>query len=109
MTKTRNRPTELGRKLGKELARLCDGQEEKYAGTGLAVPHRCATCAFRAGTYANGCEATLMDAVKCTIEQDTFLCHEHRKDDKPPVCAGFVLMRNNGDPIQVPWDYVGGE
>lgn len=91
-----NLPTEEGRALGKELARLCDSAL-------LGKPdERCATCAFRLGTEANGSPATLMDATKCVLERVPFFCHEHARP-----CAGFAAMVLTR-PVVAPWEFVGG-
>ena len=94
MTLVRNTPSPDGYALGERLDRFCEQEIEKYRATGMAVPRRCNTCAFRKGTYANGCVPTVMDALKCAVEGDTvFQCHEHRKGDEPPVCAGWMLLK----------------
>ena len=95
-----NGTTELGRELGAQLARLCDGEA-----AARGVDGRCATCAFRHGDHAaNGSPATQMDALKCIAEGNVFLCHEEDR-----ACAGWKLMRFEGDArVQVPWEYTGG-
>lgn len=95
-----NRITPEGWLLGKELARLCDGEAAKQGKDG-----RCWTCAFRAGDHlANGSVETLMGALKCAVERDAFWCHE---EDRP--CAGWLLMRSeNGKKFEVPWGHVEG-
>ena len=55
MTQVRNKPSADGYALGEHLDRFCEQEIEKYRQTGMAVPHRCDTCAFRKNTYANGC------------------------------------------------------
>lgn len=99
MSMQQNRVTNEGRALGREMARLCDGE---LAGK---RDDRCATCAFRAGDHlANGSPETLMSALKCALEGDPFWCHEH---DRP--CAGWAaLRRSKPDRIEVPWDHVPG-
>ena len=93
-----NIATDEGRALGKELARLCDGEAAKAGRDG-----RCDTCAFRAGDHvANGSVETLMTALKCVAEREPFWCHEH---DRP--CAGWRMMRFQ-EAVEMPWDYVGG-
>lgn len=95
MSLVRNKPTSDGYALGEHLDRFCEIEIDKYKEAGLAVPRRCDTCAFRKGTYANGCVPTIMDALKCAMEGDTaFLCHEHRKGDEPPICAGYLLLKS---------------
>jgi hypothetical protein len=98
--KVRNLPTPEGRALGVELARLVEGE---VAGKDDG---RCATCAFRVGTDANGSPQTLMDAVKCAAERVPFYCHEamsaeqdaawRRGEDLPgnmtKLCAGWRAM-----------------
>lgn len=94
-----NIATPEGRALGREMARLCDGQ---LAGK---RDDRCATCAFRLGDHlANGSPETLMSAVKCMIEGDPFWCHEH---DRP--CAGWNAMKFPKDSrAEAPWDHPEG-
>lgn len=106
MTLVRNKPTELGRSFGKNIARFCEERIKKYAGTGMAVPQRCGTCAFREGTVPNGCETTVWDAMKCALEGKVrFMCHEHRRDDEPPICAGYLLLANEGNPTTIKPEY----
>lgn len=105
-----NQPSEMGRALGKEMARFADQQEVKHGD----IPPRCATCAFRHGTRPNGCLSTVGDAMKCILEQEPFYCHE-RVDERGErvLCMGFVLLSVRDDaeserkPIKVPWPYTG--
>lgn len=94
MTLVRNKPEKDGWELGSHLHRFCEAEIEKYSGSGLAVPERCGTCAFREGTFPNGCVTTVMDALKSVLERDktVFLCHEHKRGDPAPVCAGYLLL-----------------
>lgn len=108
MALVRNTPSPEGYALGEHLDRFCEQEAEKYKGTGLAVPRRCDTCAFRKGTYANGCVPTVMDALKCTAEGVPFMCHEHRKADEPPVCAGWMLLAEGEKEAAAPWPFTGG-
>lgn len=99
----RNRPTPEGRELGAQIARLCDQEEAKQAKKVLAtIPERCGSCAFRGGTFPNGCAGTLMDAVHCIIEGRDFHCHEHGRTDQ--LCAGFQMMKlDEHRPVDWPW------
>lgn len=101
-----NRPTELGRALGAEVARLAD-----VAAAAGDYPERCKTCAFRGGTLPNGCEETLMDAMKCVIEGKPFMCHQtfDANDEPTEVCAGWLAARVETEDvtadIEAPWPY----
>lgn len=90
-----NRPSELGYQLGHELARLTDCEEVAAQQRFPRHRERCKTCAFRAGTVPNGCEATVMDALKCIVEKVPFYCHEQVDAEKEPtmLCAGYVLAQ----------------
>lgn len=90
-----NHVTPEGQALGREMARLCDGE---LAGK---PDNRCPTCAFRAGPHlANGSPWTLMTAVKCMAERTPFWCHEH---DRP--CAGWLAMRAPVEMVrEMPWE-----
>ena len=99
-----NRPTDLGRLLGEQIARLTEPEIE--AMKELGVPDlRCASCAFRKGTVPNGCESSLMDALKCGMEGEPFLCHEDK--GHKAFCHGWVAMRSamKGATMEVPWPY----
>lgn len=114
---TRNAPTPEGRSLGAHLARFADRAEEKLRDRMAArnvdkpVPERCQSCAFRDGTLPNGCPTTVMDAVKCLMEGDTFLCHASPVDEAGAhvgVCAGFLLLEKGGlveGVGRMPWEY----
>lgn len=87
----RNVPTPEGRILGEQIARLTevDLAERRKRFPNHAEP--CGTCAFRRGTYPNGCLATVMDALKCVVEGNTFYCHEHRKGKPLEPCTGWFI------------------
>jgi hypothetical protein len=95
-----NLPTPEGRALGRELARLCDGE------IGVGRDDRCSTCAFRSGTVPNGCAPTLMDALKCMMERVPFYCHEQ----EGKLCAGWrEMLPGKGEPaVAVPWAFSDG-
>jgi hypothetical protein len=103
----RNVPTPEGRALGKEIARLTNSEAARLLIAGKEVPYRCKTCAFRGGTFPNGCPETIMDATKCAIEGVPFLCHEtHRKGE---LCGGWSILRSaNGCNAKAPWDFTPG-
>lgn len=94
-----NARTPSGIALGREMARICDGE---LAGK---RDDRCQTCAFRHGDHiANGSPETLMTALKCAMEGTPFWCHEHDR-----ACSGWALMRfPKGTCIEAPWDAVEG-
>lgn len=95
-----NKPCDMGRALGKQMARLCD---DALAGK---PDNRCDTCAFRAGDHpANGSAATLMTATKCAMEGEPFWCHEHDR-----ACAGWAAMVFPKDArLEAPWDHIEGK
>lgn len=100
MAQIPNRPTELGYALGRNLARFADVEEARKPD----APKRCGTCAFRDGTIPNGCEATVMDALKCTMELGIFYCHEDKAGET--ACAGWNLLKTKlKDVVPCPWDY----
>jgi hypothetical protein len=57
--------------------------------------------------YANGCLPTVADALKCSFEGVPFECHEHRKADAAPVCAGWMILRGKTGEVSVPWSFIG--
>lgn len=99
------RVTPLGKELGENLARLVQHGIDVLAVDG-EPDVRCKTCAFRAGTIANGCIQTLADAVKCVMQGDRdFMCHQDTS--LKTLCHGYVAWRLicNGTHTTVPWDY----
>ena len=107
-----NRPTSIGKKIGRHLARLTDRCEKSLRLSGRIVPHPCGTCAFRRGTIPNGCEETVNDAMKAVAERDrTFMCHERPNGEAPSkVCGGYAIVTTalelSGAPIKkTPWEY----
>jgi len=87
-----NVPTDEGRALGAEIARLVDNDEARVRAAGLPVPPRCGDCATRLGTPPNGCAPTLMDFVKCAAEGEPFMCHVGAVDGEPArICGGWLL------------------
>lgn len=89
-----NLPSEEGRLLGEQMARLTDIEEAKQRDRFPDMLPRCNECALRHGTVANQCASTLMDIIKCTVEHDSFYCHKGIPDDGEPkrLCGGFVLL-----------------
>ena len=108
-TKAINQPCETGRELGRNLARFADVAEQEWRDSGISfVPQRCHSCAFKAGTYPNGCISTVADAMKCMMEREPFYCHHGIKDGEPSaVCGGWLLLQNGDPPVQVPWKFSG--
>lgn len=70
-------------------------------------------CAFRTGTIPNGCESTLMGALKCAMEHEPCYWHETFDKESNPkeLCAGWCILVNPSSPkITARWDYsVGGD
>jgi hypothetical protein len=100
MAKVINESTAEGFELGYHHARFVDQEEAKAPlANGLK---RCATCAFRQGTYPNGSPTTQMDALKCVMEGVVFDCHE---EDHP--CVGWALLRRGmeGHHARVAWPF----
>jgi hypothetical protein len=91
-----NLPTEEGRALGAELARLCDLEEANVREHFPRHHPRCDDCAFRAGTDPNGSAETLMDAVKALVEGVPFYCHKGMRDGQPQhLCAGYAILAHS--------------
>jgi DNA-directed RNA polymerase subunit RPC12/RpoP len=93
-----NRPTELGRAAGVELARLTDAAEVKQLKKFPNMRERCVSCAFRAGTIPNGCEETLVDAVEAITTGRAFKCHMGPKDEGgnlTELCIGWMLAMSD--------------
>lgn len=104
----RNRPTPEGRKLGEQLARLTEKAIAALAAEG-EPDERCKSCAFRAGTFPNGCPETVLDAFKCVIEGEPFLCHAPH-DGRP--CFGWyaaaVSMEGKVGKVPFPFSHEPG-
>lgn len=90
-----NMPTEAGRQLGELLAKLADEAEAEQQRDFPDMIPRCNDCAFRAGTRPNGCEETLMDAIKCAVEARPFYCHKGTQDGAmvpTRLCSGAMVL-----------------
>lgn len=98
-TAVQNRPTEAGRALGREIARLVDAEEKKQLQLFPDQHPRCVDCAARAGTIPNGCEETLMDFLKCAIEGVDFMCHKGLREGEKPhrPCMGWLILQRSSD------------
>lgn len=86
------KPSEHGRILGAEFARLADAMAPAHP----EIPERCKTCAFREGTIPNQSAGTLLEAMHCVLGTDPapFGCHQGLKDGVPTkLCAGYVLAK----------------
>ena len=99
----RNRPTLEGRELGGHFARFADAEDAAMRARAGAAPERCGTCAFRGGTIPNGCGGTLLDALRCILEDTPFYCHE-RPHQGERLCGGYLLLRD-GEAQKAPWDH----
>lgn len=105
--KSLNRPSPLGRELGAELVRLYEPEIARLAAAGVP-DERCASCALRLGTWPNGCETSLMDAIKCAFEGVPFLCHENGRmvDGVRPECHGWrAMVPKDGGVREMPWSW----
>jgi hypothetical protein len=91
---TPNVPTDEGKALGRELARLCDVEEREQLKRFPNQLPRCDDCALRAGTLPNGCPSTMMDVLKCVAEAEPFYCHKGVRDEADPkrLCSGFMIL-----------------
>lgn len=75
------------------------------------VPARCASCAFKKGTYPNRCLTTTADAMKCVMEHVPFYCHHDvnlkHPETTPPhsLCSGWMMLNRADKPVQVPWKF----
>ena len=117
MTGTRNVPTPEGREIGKELAWMTKqaradlvkrlGQE---AVAGL-LPEPCRSCAFRGGTFPNGCSGTVLDALKCVMEGVPFYCHQSPQNEDgrhTGLCHGYLTARTalvGKTALPTPWPF----
>lgn len=104
-TKDFNRVTPIGLFLGGLLLSIAEPMIKELASEG-EEDERCSTCAFRKGTVPNGCEQTLMDALKCIKEDVLFGCHA--VDGK--ACHGWfaarVAIKNGAElPIKTNWEF----
>lgn len=100
---TRNKPCDVGRAVGAELARL--------TGDATAGAPMCASCAFKPGTVPNGCITSVADAMKCVFEGERFWCHHDKKNGDPTrVCAGWKasvidFLAKGGSFSELSWPY----
>lgn len=96
----RNHRTQDGKALGKEHSRFYEQELSKRPRT---LDGRCATCAFRPDTLANGSPQTQMDVVKCIMERVPFHCHEQGREDT--LCHGYELLKSEAPPVKVAWEF----
>lgn len=103
-----NRVSPEGKKMGEQMARLCDRESKKFIAEGeWTEDERCASCAFRLGTVPNGCLQTQLDVMKAVMEHEAFFCH---MVDTPgtKVCAGWfasVQAVKHKPKVICPWPY----
>lgn len=103
-------PAAAAKLLGAKIASFADQAEEKLRAAGVDPAERCASCAFRAGTFPNTkAPATALDAVKCLVEHHPFGCHHDKVDGLPSrLCAGYVniLAAETGPRLRAaPWPF----
>jgi hypothetical protein len=90
----RNIPTPEGRALGAQLARFFDLEYPKAKAKFPSIAERCKSCAFRLGTFPNGCLETSLDALRCSVSGEPFYCHMDMEDGKPTkLCAGWAVLQ----------------
>lgn len=94
-----NHPSPEGRVLGEQLARLTDKAEPALRAQFPNHKERCKRCAFTQGTVPNGCLPTVMDVLKCVIDDIPFHCHQQFDDSGVPtdLCAGWVIASSACD------------
>jgi len=101
-----NKPSEMGAKLGENMARFADQREIEWREQMGFIPVRCSTCAFTKGTPPNQMLGTMANATKCAMEGETFYCHHDTDKGRPHrVCAGWMLL-NDDKHTKMPWDYI---
>lgn len=106
VTVERNLPSPEGRALGEQIARFADAIEQRWRKELGWVPSRCSSCAFRKGTFPNGCLPTQADVTKCLLEDKAFFCHQLPKDGSPMrLCGGFMLLRHRASKVPTPWAF----
>ncbi len=112
-----NKPSPEGRKIGEHLARMTDKAEAELrqklqvADAMELMPERCRSCAFRGGTFPNGCTETVMDAIKCAMEGVPFYCHQSKPKEGggyTELCGGYTIARTSmidREPMETPWPF----
>lgn len=101
----RGRITPQSIELGKTVARMTEKAVARLAAEG-DPDERCSTCALRRGTPANQCADTLMDAMKCIVEDEPFFCHDKKR--KGHACHGWfacAVATQDMPAIKVPWPF----
>lgn len=96
-----NDPTDEGRALGREVARLADAEFAKNP----ALRPRCHDCAFAASTEPNSIAGTLMTALKCAMEREPFYCHVIPPSGHQRLCAGWEAMLSD-KAVDAPWQHL---
>lgn len=111
----RNQPTPEGREAGAVLAKRCDEMEARLRAVVGPTPERCSDCAARAGTYPNGCMATLVDFAMTLVSGEPFFCHAgidlvgDQKQDPKLICRGWIAMARPEDVARVAEFIAAGE
>ena len=86
-------PTDEGRECGAMLGLMTDKAEAEVR---IKFPNhsgRCKSCAFRSGTFPNGCPETLIQAIACVVSGEPFFCHQQLDAHGEPedICAGWLI------------------
>lgn len=85
-----NKPCAMGKALGAILVKFCEPGIAELEAAG-EPDERCKSCAFRLGTFPNGCLTTVQDAIKSVAEPKLFQCHQTDRKGKP--CHGWYASR----------------
>lgn len=103
-----NRPSAVGEALGQQLARLTETSLSRLRTRFPDHAEPCESCAFRLGTVPNRCLPTVMDALKCVVEQTDFYCHQGPKGKAKHLCTGYMIALvavADRPPGSVPWEF----
>jgi hypothetical protein len=91
--------TDEGRECGKLLGLMTDKAEAELKTKFPNHAERCKSCAFKAGTFPNGCPETLLQAIACVVSGEPFFCHQKLDAQGEPedICVGWLLAVTAAD------------